>query len=413
MKTRHLCAALVLALGAPQVHAQWEPRFSFSGYGTLGVVHSDYDQADYLVDAFKPTGPGHTRDWSADVDSRIAGQASAAFGDRLSAVVQVIVQQRHDDTYKPVVEWANVKYQFTPDLSVRAGRVVLPVFMVTESRRVGYANPWVRPPVEVYSLVPVTSVDGVDASWRVQGGGFTHTVGANAGRANAKFPSSSGVEASEAIVRDLFALAYTAESGALTARVNYGRATLTIGSYDPLFEAFRFFGPQGQAIADRYHVTDRRVDFLGFSANYDPGPWFATAEWARFDTHSVLAERSGWYVSGGARFGRFTPYATYAQIKVDSNTSDPGVDLALLPPQVQPLAAQANFILNQQLANFPDQKTVSLGVRWDFAKSAALKLQWDRVEMGAGSKGTFGNVQPGFQPGRTVRVVSAAVDFVF
>ena len=413
MKIRSFCSALALCLAAPLAQAQWEPRFSFSGYGTLGVVHSNYDQADYLVDAFKPDGPGHTRAWSADVDSRLAAQASAAFGNRLSAVVQVIVQQRHDDTYKPTVEWANLKYQVTPDLSIRVGRVVLPIFMVTESRRVGYANPWVRPPVEVYSLVPVTTIEGVDVSWRLNVAGITHTVGANGGRANAKFPSSSGVEASEANVRDIFALAYTAESGPLTVRANYGRATLTIGSYDPLFDAFRLFGPMGEAIADRYHVRDRKVDFIGFGASYDPGPWFATAEWASFETHSLLSDRSGWYVSGGARVGKFTPYATYARIRVDSNKSDPGLDLALLPPEARPLAAQANFVLNQQLVNFPEQDTISLGVRWDFAKNAALKLQVDRVNVAAGSKGTFGNIQPGFEPGKTVRVVSAAVDFVF
>jgi hypothetical protein len=40
-------------------------------------------------------------------------------------------------------------------------------------------------------------------------------------------------------------------------------------------------------------------------------------------------------------------------------------------------------------------------------------VQFDRVALGAGSRGTFGNVQPDFQPGGIVRLVSAAVDFLF
>jgi hypothetical protein len=52
-------------------------------------------------------------------------------------------------------------------------------------------------------------------------------------------------------------------------------------------------------------------------------------------------------------------------------------------------------------------------VRWDFNKTAALKLQYDRVDIDAGSIGTFGNVQPGFQPGGRVGITSATVDFVF
>src|SRR5665213_3993482 len=160
------CLAALLAATAVRADEGTAPMFSFSGYGTLGVVHSDESGADYLADAFKPSGPGATRAWSADVDSRIAGQVNANFTSRLSAVVQVISQQRYDNSYRPTVEWANLKYQVTPDFSVRAGRIVLPVYMVTDSRRIGYANPWVRPPVEVYSLVPVTSNDGVDMSYR-------------------------------------------------------------------------------------------------------------------------------------------------------------------------------------------------------------------------------------------------------
>ena len=69
--------------------------------------------------------------------------------------------------------------------------------------------------------------------------------------------------------------------------------------------------------------------------------------------------------------------------------------------------------LNQQLSLLPRQRTVSAGVCWDFLKNAALKVQYDHVDLDAGSNGMFGNVQPGFQSGGRVRIVSATVDFVF
>ena len=53
--------------------------FSLSGFGTLGVVHSSADRADFTASIFKPYGAGHTRAWSADVDSLIAAQATARF----------------------------------------------------------------------------------------------------------------------------------------------------------------------------------------------------------------------------------------------------------------------------------------------------------------------------------------------
>jgi hypothetical protein len=143
-RTTLLAGLAAAALQAPHAHAQaWWPQVTFSGYGTVGAVHSDNDRADYLVDAFKPNGPGHSRDVSWDVDSRLALQATAQLTPRLTGVVQVIAQQRHDNSYTPSIEWANLKLDVTPDLSVRVGRIVLPVFDVTWDTPIpGSARRW-------------------------------------------------------------------------------------------------------------------------------------------------------------------------------------------------------------------------------------------------------------------------------
>jgi hypothetical protein len=188
---------------------------------------------------------------------------------------------------------------------------------------------------------------------------------------------------------------------------------VTIAAFDPLFDGFRQFGPAGAAIADRYAINDREVTFLGLGASYDPGPWFALGEWARFDTYSVVGRRSAWYVSGGPRLGRLTAYVTYARAKNESNTSDPGLSLVGLPPQAAGTAAALDAALNAQLAIVAAQRTWSLGVRWDVLRNAALKAQVDRVRRDEGSNGTFGNIQPGFQPGGSANIFSVAADFVF
>ena len=404
---------LAASLACTTALAQSWPTFSFSGYGTAGAVTTDEDRGDYLVDAFKPDGPGYTDRTSFKVDSRLGGQVIAGFGPRVTAVVQVLAEQHYDNSWTPRVEWANVRFQATDDLSVRGGRMVLPIFMVTDSRRVGYANPWVRPPVEVYSLVPVTHYDGADALWRTTFATTANTLQVSYGRSDSHFPNASGFDAGTAEARHIIAVNDTVEIGALSARVSYGEAKLTISAYRPLFDAFRLFGPAGAAIADKYGVDDRRVTFAGLGATYDPGAWFLMAEAARFDTRSIVGRRTSWYVSGGPRLGKFTPYATYAEVRADSARSDPGVPLAGLPPQVAAIGQVANETLNRQLSALPQQKTASLGVRWDFWRSAALKVQYDHVKLGSGSYGTFGNIQPGFPIGGSVNVYSAAVDFVF
>jgi predicted porin len=328
--------------------------------------------------------------------------------------VQVISEQGHDNSYSPAVEWANVKYQLTPDISIRAGRIVLPAFLVSDYRKVGYANPWVRPPVEVYGLIPLSSSDGVDASYRARVGEFTNTVNVTYGQSQAKFPAGSG--GSTAKAKDAWSISSTAEYGAATAHITYHKTKLTLESesFEQLFGGFRQFGPEGVALADKYDPNNGKpFTFIGVGAMYDPGSWFVMGEWGSTESRSVLGKRSAWYVSGGYRAGKLTPYLTYAETKADSNTSDPGLTLSGLPPFLAGPAAGLNAGLNAALGSKPAQKTVSIGARWDFAKNADFKLQLDHTRLGAGSAGTLINVQPGFQPGGKVNVLSVSIDFVF
>jgi hypothetical protein len=65
------------------------------------------------------------------------------------------------------------------------------------------------------------------------------------------------------------------------------------------------------------------------------------------------------------------------------------------------------------LSTKPVQSTLSIGGRWDFMRNAALKLQYDHTRIGVGSSGVLTNLQPGFQSGGKVNVISATIDFVF
>jgi len=384
------------------------PAYTFSGFGTLGVVHSNNDQADLVYSVVAPTGAGRSHPWSGDVDSRLAVQGNATFTPQISAVVQVVSEQRYDNSYTPTVEWANIQYQPTPDLTLRLGRVVLPAFLVSDYRKVGYANPWVRPPLEVYDLVPISSGDGLDASYRMHLAAVTNTVQADWDRSATKLPGGgTGLAVGAWGVTD------TAEFGPATLRATYHRADLTVDSFAPLFDAFRQFGPQGQALADKYDVQGKRIVYVGLGGNVDPGDWFVTAEWGHTSTDSVLGRKSAWYASAGYRVGKFTPYAIYARAKVESATSDPGLSLTGLPASLAGAVAGLNAALNALLAGATDQSTHSVGARWDVSKNAALKLQFDDMRVTAGSTGIFVNALPGFRSGAKVDVVSATVDFVF
>ena len=110
--------------------------------------------------------------------------------------------------------------------------------------------------------------------------------------------------------------------------------------------------------------------------------------------------------------GHFAPYLTYAHESAARN-SDPGLTVTGLSPAQAEFAEGLNSGLDAILESVPAQKTISVGLRWDFMKDLDLKLQADHTRLGADSFGTLINVQPGLRPGGTVNLFSAVVDFVF
>jgi hypothetical protein len=382
-------------------------EFTLGAFGTLGVVHSSEEQADFTSSVIKPTGAGFSHAWSNDVDSVVGAQVSADFTKQLSAVVQVISQQESDDSYRPAVQWANIKYQVTDDFTARVGRTVMPFLLYSDSRLVGYTRPWLRLPPQVYSLSPLTRSDGLDISYRIHVGEWTNTAQGLVGTQDINLASAGTAKA-----RDIEVISLTSERGPLTARLVYQQAHVSVASLDPLFDAFRQFGPQGIVIANTYDVSEKHFSAIGAGASYDPGNWMVVAEWTRVTTHSVLGRTSGWYASSGYRLGNFMPYGIFAQGKAD-NLSASGLSTAELPPFLFGPATGLNGALNSILRTKNVSNTLSVGARWDFFKNLDLKLQYDHTRIGAGSTGALANVQPGFQTGSTFSLTSATLDFVF
>jgi hypothetical protein len=426
----HLCGTLVrigaAAMTSSAAYAA-DPAastFSFAGFGTAGVVHSSERNADFVGSVSQPNGAGYTHRWSADVDSKLGVQMFATAMERFSAAVQVVSEHRYDNTYTPDVEWAYAKYHVTPGLDVRIGRTADALYLQSDLRLVGYTYPWVRRPREIYGLIPINNKDGIDATYQFRFKDVTNSVQASYGRTN--FKLSEGRRVRE---RDIFTLNNTIEYGPATVRVAYTtlRADLNNPGIDGYFSSLEQFGnmlsagglqPYGNqavALADKYRFVKRRYSVVTVGASYDPGHWLLIAEWARTPVSPALFPPStAWYVAGGYRFGRFTPYVTVARLAAHRPSPESGISTVGLPAALVPTAAAYNAGLNSIVDGFRfTQKTVSAGVRWDFTKNAALKLQYDRLTTGAGSPGLLGNVQPDFQPGSRINLISAAIDFVF
>lgn len=424
---RPLLAALSLATtGAAQAAESGPSTWSFSGFGTLAAVHSTESEADFVGSNRQPHGAGRKNATSFSPDSRLGGQLTADFSPQLAATVQAVVQQQHDGRWTPQIEWANLQYRFSPALRVRLGRIAMPTFMISETRLVGYANTSVRPPQEVYLINSMTSSNGVDATHVAHFGDAVNSLSGFYGRSTTRLPNEV-----QARARSSWGINNTLESGATTWRISYVALKIDVDapSLQQLTDGLDTFGAaasaipvphiqaagaQAQALARQYSLKDLSRQTLSIGVSHDPGDWFASGEYVRFVGSGVFASSHSGYVTAGLRRGAWTPYATVAATRTPQHSAG-AISSAGLPP---PLAAGADA-LNFGVSSFaysipaPTQKSVSLGLRWDFMKSAAAKLQADHIDLGANSYGQLVNRSARYQPGGKLTLVSLAVDFVF
>lgn len=349
-----------------------QPLFSLGGFGSLGVVHSSENKADFPGTLLQGKGAGYTRHWSAEVDSRIGAQLDARLTSQLSVVLQVVAEQQWDNTYTPNVEWANVKYALTPDFSVRAGRSALPNFLFSDSRKVGYTIPWVRPPSEVYQRVPIGNNDGLDVTYRVHLGKVNNSLTAYTGKTEMKFPEQR-LPGTLIKATHLAGVVDVVKVGDFLFQAAYMRTKLAT----PGLAAIPV-----PAISSLAGVSSFRMKQLG--AIYDPGKWFIMGECVKTDA-DLFGKRTAWYVTSGWRIDKFTPYATVAR-------------------QEQNTPALASSISGQQNA--------AMGVRWDVKDNVDIKLQYDRIDRVANTSDQLLS-KPGFQPGGNTGIFSAVVDFTF
>ncbi|MGB3392956.1 MAG: hypothetical protein WA956_16220 [Stenotrophomonas sp.] len=394
MNRKKYLIAVAVALACAQM-AQAEDgreRFTLSGFGTLGVAHSTEDNADVHPDFQSSKGVGASDSTSARLDSRFALQLNANFTDDFTGVVQAVSEYAVTESYKPEISLAHVKYRFSPSFSARLGRITAPLYMLSEYQRVGYAMPWARPPQEVYNYL--LAMDGIEGLYTI-----------NAGDTLIGLQGFYGHIDSELVeVDDMYGLGVQVDRGASSFRISHirGKVHYSSNSIEQLFDFYATL-PIPPLVEAAGRLDPRNMDgqFSGIGYSYDPGNWFLRTEVIQADyAPSVSGKTTSGYLSSGFRRGAWTPTFTYAHVDV-SDLNAPGA--------LDPVG-----LLNQAVAsNNSSRHSYTASLRWDVRDSIAVKLQGSHVKNHAGSYGSLGNQQPGFQTGRSYNLISASVDFVF
>lgn len=360
-----------------------DDRVTLSGFGTLGLIHNDQEEADFVRDVGQPKGA--EQGWSARTDTRLGLQANLRLTDELDGVLQGMSQYHSSGDFSPELMLAFVRYAPDPGLQLRAGRLGWDVDLLSESRYIGYAYPWIRPPVDHFGVLQLTYIDGADVT-------FTRPLGDDliwarffAGSSDSRFFMTDALEA-DFDAHHVLGGHLNYETGSWRFRAGYTRVRSEVS----------FSGTDADLIGQLYNVdANHYLNYLiGFDelqiyslgAAWSAGPLQLQAIWNR----DILADGDTWldtgFVSAAWRMTQWTPYAMLSGVRTHDSREDP-------------------------IGSNVGQHTWSLGVRYDVITNLALKVQLDRIHTrvpGLLWRGTDGNWKDDHS-----NLVSLGLDFIF
>jgi hypothetical protein len=407
--TRHLLWLAVAAacmVSAPARATDSERRLSLGGFGTIGALYHNEDGLEYRRNINQPRG---ARAGKLDLatDSLLGLQLNAAWNRELELVTQAVTRLSADNDWQPQLTRAFVRYNPGETLSLRAGRIGWEIYPRADSRNIGYSQSSIRPPVEAFGFIPAEAYDGGDLTLtRPLGDGLLGVQlygGVTSGkvvRADGTFNDIDGSPVWGGHVDYSF--------GPWVVRLGSGVFELrNAPDLDALVAGLRQTGQaQALALADTFADKDRRTLFYVAGAAYDEGPLQSRLFLGRTQSDGVAGRNAlTGLLTAAYRRDRLTPYGSLAFIHSLREIEETGLPDA---PQFAALNAGAHAT---QAIGYNDQRSLSLGLRYDFRPKLALKFQVDQVWM-YGSTLVFEGDRPQSGSDR-MTVFGLSLDFIF
>jgi hypothetical protein len=404
-----LATAVMAALVSTSAQA-----IQFDGFMTAGATKivdiEKQDKGNIYIGGLGDRGI--TDDVTFERDTRFGLQISSDITEKMSVVAQLL-GRGDKGNFNATVEWAYIDYEIAEVASIHAGKIKQPVYLVNDYVEVGYAYPWIRPPQEVYLLNnPLNTVNGIELLLQFPVGPGTLSFQPYMGSNRDDIPNTDGAyfQADNIYGMDIkySGRGYTVHASDFTCDVK------TTGTFNTT-AAFPGLGTVPLTV-DLNGKGKCNVVATGF--NLDINNIVVYAEWQQRTTTKSLKQAFGdttaWYTTLGYRIGKFLPHLTYASIDGTASTKTPGVAQVTSGPAT---GASFNFPV-------PIQTSITAGLRYEVNDSAALKIEYEVVNIAQDAKslseahqqtnyGLFNtdfNRQP---PQSNVGIVSVALDVIF
>lgn len=401
-----------------------ELRWDLSGFATLGAGKTNRDSLSYM---------DYDEDWSVDSDTMLGLQLVVEPIDRLSVTGQVVTRGHSFGDiadYEAELEWFFLSYDLSEQSRVRAGRLRTPYQYFSESLEVGYSYVWVRPPPNVYAFLfePFKHFEGVDYNHIHYGDDFDTELRLLYGRQKGTFLRT------EAQIEQVWGGTVTVRWPDLSLRYAFLDHTVdfTVPDFQPLIDGLNdatVIDPGFAEIADQYSLENGRMRYHSLAADWRLDEWNVVAERYQLEPPDKQLNNSsqGWYISLARQMGRFTPYFVTGAYKssmgkemldrIDEVYGRVEPQYPFLPPEtvagLQTLQANAIFAYKIYVV---EQRSYTLGVRYDWLSNAALKMELEYVEFASDSTGHFihkGEVIKGPSDPNDAMVLTLLIDVVF
>jgi hypothetical protein len=404
------CALVVhafLGIGIQTVQAQelGGDRFTFRGFGTLGVVTHDADDIEFRRHVGQGKGV-ESGELGFQTDSLAGLQLKASLLPQLDFTLQGVTRMGVDGDWSAHVTQAFLRYSPDESLVFRAGRFGYDVYLLAESRQVGYSYLAVRPSQDFYGLVTNDEVDGVDVSWNTRLGPGVFKARMFSGRSSDETALPDGSY-------------WSARSDALGASLDYSYRSFTArvaairvsyGANDDLKALGGFLVstglPESVSIGEELLASSQESHGVQIGLAYDDGPLQAQVLYGHITSDSIAGPSvRAFQAQVGYRLGDWTPYLSFARSR-DLHAIR-GTGLPELP-ELLPVIGAVYSLQDDMRAS---QHSTSAGVRWDFSSNWAFKIQADFTSI-QDSALNFDRRPPG-SGDQDMTVLTAVVDFVF
>ncbi len=313
-------------------------RFKINGFFTGGFAVNDGDPAELAI-------YGIEDNYSTAAVTRLGLQMTFEVTKDMNLTGQLVARGVND--YEVDAEWAYLSWDVTNDFTARIGRQRIPYYLLSEYLEVGYAYPWVRPPIELYNI-PISSTDGIGLLYDFNLGDVTFSTQAYAGAGTGYADQLEG----EFTLNQAWGVAQFIEWNDFTFRVGYNTSNLDVRSIDeggvgdnllggvdgavslinsaqaPAIQAL--LGGEAAPALSSLPLENIDTEYVSAAISYDNGSLLVIGEIANLSVEDfVQPAGDGGYLTVAYRFGDWMPHVTYAKFYTDSD-SDEEVD-KLLP----------------------------------------------------------------------------------